>query len=127
MIPLWNIQRTAVSSREYRMPCIDEVFYEHIFDLPDERMVDDGYLIETKADILSLRYEENKVVLKTKQDSLKDVWGDEVNSDYSIETSNPDRITSESGESIWNNTNRINELRNKWEEQNNIKYEESEE
>lgn len=73
MIPLWNIQRTEVSSREYRMPCIDEVFYEHIFDLPDERMADDGYLMETKEDILSLRYEENKVILKTKQESLKDV------------------------------------------------------
>lgn len=73
MIPLWNIQRTEVSSREYRMPCIDEVFYEHIFDLPDERTADDGYLMETKEDILSLRYEENKVILKTKQDSLKDV------------------------------------------------------
>ncbi len=73
MIPLWNIQRTAISSQEYRMPCIDEVFYEHIFYLPDERVADDGYLMETKADILSLRYEENKVLLKAKQDSLKDV------------------------------------------------------
>lgn len=73
MIPLWNIERTAVSSREYRVPCIDDVFYEHIFDLPDEKMADDGYLMETKEDILSLRYEENKVILKTKQDSLKDV------------------------------------------------------
>ena len=73
IIPLWNIQRTAINSREYRMPCIDEVFYEHIFYLPDERVEEDGYLMETKEDILSLRYEENRVLLKTKKDSLKDV------------------------------------------------------
>lgn len=73
IIPLWNIQRTAINSREYRMPCIDEVFYEHIFYLPDERVEEDGYLMETKEDILSLRYEENRVLLKTKKDALKDV------------------------------------------------------
>lgn len=73
IIPLWNIQRTAINSREYRMPCIDEVFYEHIFYLPDERVEEDGYLMETKEDILSLRYEGNRVLLKTKKDSLKDV------------------------------------------------------
>lgn len=73
MIPLWNIQRIEISSMEFRVPCIDEVFYEHIFFLPDERVADDGYLMETEADILSLRYEESKVVLKSRQDSLKDV------------------------------------------------------
>lgn len=73
MIPLWNIQRTAINSQEYMMPCMNEIFYEHIFYLPEERVNDDGYLMEAKEDILSLRYEENKVLLKAKQDSLKDV------------------------------------------------------
>lgn len=36
MILLWNIRQFAVHSREYRVPCIDEVFYEHVFYLPQE-------------------------------------------------------------------------------------------
>ncbi|MBO5055728.1 MAG: hypothetical protein J6C64_05150 [Lachnospiraceae bacterium] len=73
MMPLWNIQKEAVNSREFRVPCIDEVFYEHIFYLPDDRAEEDGYLVEAKEDILSIRYERNRVLLKTKQDILQDV------------------------------------------------------
>lgn len=73
MMPLWNIQKEAVNSREFRVPCIDEVFYEHIFYLPDERAEEDGYLVEAKEDIFSIRYERNRVLLKTKQDTLQDV------------------------------------------------------
>lgn len=73
MIPLWNVQKEAVNSWEFRIPCIDEVFYEHIFYLPDGRIEKDGYLVEAKEDILSIRYEKNRVLLKTKQDTLKNV------------------------------------------------------
>ncbi|GFI03895.1 hypothetical protein AALA79_13575 [Lachnospiraceae bacterium 64-25] len=73
MIPLWNIERTAAGTHEYRMPCIDEVFYEHFFYLSDGTAWEDGCLIDTGDDILSVRYEQNKVVLKTRQQSLKDI------------------------------------------------------
>lgn len=73
MMPLWNIQKAAIDSQEFRTPCIDEVFYEHAFYLPDEREEKDGYLIETKEDILSIHYEMNRVLLKSRQKSLKDV------------------------------------------------------
>lgn len=73
MIPLWNIEKTAAVTQEYRIPCMDEVFYEHVFYLSDEKAEEDGYLIDTGDDILSIRYEMNRVVLKTRQQSLKDV------------------------------------------------------
>lgn len=73
MMLLWNIQKTSVHSREYRIPCIDEVFYEHVFYLPQEQDTEDGYLVDAAEDILSVRYEKNKVVLKTRAETLEDI------------------------------------------------------
>jgi len=72
MIPLWNIEKKLVHSSEYRVPCIDETFYEHIFYLPEAEGSEDGYLAETEEDILSIRYEENRILLRTKEDTLGD-------------------------------------------------------
>lgn len=73
MLPLWNIERTTAGTQEYRIPCMDEVFYEHVFYLSDEKAEGDGYLVDAGDDILSIRYEENRVVLKTKQPSMKGI------------------------------------------------------
>ncbi len=71
---LWNIQKMTVRTGEYRIPCIDEVFYEHIVYLPEERAEEDGYLAEAGDDILSIRYEKNKILLKTSKETLEDVF-----------------------------------------------------
>lgn len=71
---LWNIEKTSIHSSEFRMPCIDEVFYEHIFYLPREQAQGDGYLVEAGEEILSIRYEMNKIVLKTVKESLENVF-----------------------------------------------------
>lgn len=68
---LWNVQQTKVEVQEFRTPSIDQVLYEHVFYLPEKRASEDGYLIEAEEDILSIRYEENKVLIKTKQESLQ--------------------------------------------------------
>ncbi len=73
-IPLWNIEKTSIHSSEFRVPCIDESFYEHIFYLPQEQTSDDGYLVETGEEIRSVRYEKNKIILKTKKASLENVF-----------------------------------------------------
>lgn len=73
MILLWNIRQFAVHSREYRVPCIDEVFYEHDFYLPQEQESEDGYLVDAGESILSVRNEKNKIVLKTKAEALEDI------------------------------------------------------
>ncbi len=71
---LWNIQKMTVRTGEYRIPCIDEVFYEHNVYLPEERDEEDGYLAEAGDDILSVRYEKNKILLKTPKETLEDVF-----------------------------------------------------
>ena len=73
-ILLWNIQKTTIHSNEFRIPCIDEVLYEHIFYLPEEGTAEDGNLVETGEDILSIRYEKNKIVLKTTKAALGDIF-----------------------------------------------------
>lgn len=73
MILLWNIQGISVHSREYRIPCIDDVFYEHLFYLLEDKDETDGYLAEIEEDILSVRYEKNKIILKTNAETLEDV------------------------------------------------------
>lgn len=71
---LWNIEKTSIHSSEFRMPCIDEVLYEHTFYLQQEQASSDGYLIEAGEEILSMRYEKNKIVLKTEKASLENVF-----------------------------------------------------
>lgn len=73
MVPLWNIRQIPVRSREFRMPCIDEAFYEHAFYLPEEKGQTDGYLAQAGDEILSIRYEKDKIVLKTRRDTLEDI------------------------------------------------------
>lgn len=73
LIPLWNIQRMEVHSQEFRLPCIDDVFYEHVFYLPEGQAEEDGYLAKLNEEILSVRYEKNKILLKTKKEILGDV------------------------------------------------------
>lgn len=73
MIPLWNIQRMEVHSQEFRLPSIDDVFYEHVFYLPEGQAEEDGYLAKLNDEILSVRYEKNKILLKTKKEILGDV------------------------------------------------------
>ena len=70
---LWNIQKMSVRTGEYRIPCIDEVFYEHIVYLPEEKAEEDGYLVESGDDILSMRYEKKKILLKASKETLEDV------------------------------------------------------
>lgn len=73
VIPLWNMNRRTLQSQEFRHPCLDEVFYEHIYYLGDEGDGGDGCLVDAEEEILTIRYEKNKVVLKTRQESLGDV------------------------------------------------------
>lgn len=73
MIPLWNIKKMSLSSREYRFPCIDRAVYEHIFYLEEGEDVPDGYLVEMDGEIISVRYEKERLLLKTESEALEDV------------------------------------------------------
>lgn len=74
LIPLWNIQKIMAQSQEYRYPCLDQIIYEHIYYMGDEKEIKDGYLVETCENILSIYYEKNKLILKTEKEELGNVF-----------------------------------------------------
>lgn len=49
------------------------MFYEHFFYLPQEHDVEDGCLVDASEAILSIRYEKNKIILKTTAETLEDI------------------------------------------------------
>ncbi|MDY4097784.1 MAG: hypothetical protein SOY47_13915 [Lachnospiraceae bacterium] len=73
MVPLWNVEEIQVESKEFRHPCMDEVIYEHIYALGTGRQEDVGILVETEEEFLSVRYEENRVLVKTQKEELGEV------------------------------------------------------
>ena len=65
LIPIWNIEEIRLSSAEFMKPFIDEKYYEHNVDLK-EYGLENGYLLGINDDILSLKFEEDKIVIKSK-------------------------------------------------------------
>ena len=87
MLPLWNVEEIQVESQEFRRPCMDEVIYEHIYALGRKEQEESGILVETEEEFLSVRYEENRVLVKTRKEELGEVrlyllHQQEVNSSY---------------------------------------------
>ncbi len=76
-----------------------------------------------KAGDKGRRMDELEILIGNSTNEVE-VLGIKINSDYVKETGNLERIKSETGESIWNNSDKIDELREKWETENNIEYEE---
>lgn len=73
-IPLWNVEHINFSSADFRMPCINEIYYEHEF-LIEETKAEDGYLIQFNEDILGVRHdidsENKKIVIKSTKEKYK--------------------------------------------------------
>ena len=65
LIPIWNIEEIRLNSAEFMKPFIDEKYYEHSVDLK-EYGLENGYLLGINDDILSLKFEEDKIVIKSK-------------------------------------------------------------
>lgn len=61
-IPLWNIEKLSYNSMPFPMPCIDSVNYEHVFPIK-EFGAENGYLIEPRAEIAEIRYEEGQLIV----------------------------------------------------------------
>ncbi len=73
ILPLWNVEEIQVESQEFRRPCLDEVIYEHIYALGVKEQEECGILVETEEELLSVRYEENRVLVKTRREELGEV------------------------------------------------------
>lgn len=53
------------------MPCIDGIYYEHEFNIKDAES-GDGYLVVSNADILEIRHEEGKILMKSEEETFAD-------------------------------------------------------
>lgn len=69
-IPLWNIEQIHFDSVNFMLPCIDGIYYEHEFNIPDAKEKD-GYLIETNEDILEIRHENGKIFIKSDKETFE--------------------------------------------------------
>lgn len=70
MVPLWNIEWIDFDSTDFMMPCIDGIYYEHEFLLPDTGK-EDGYLIQPNDDILEIRHEDGKIIIKSRKETFE--------------------------------------------------------
>ncbi len=73
MISLWNVEEIQMESQEFRLPCKDEVIYEHSYPLGRKGGEEGGILVDAKEEILSVRYEENQVFVKTYKEQIEEV------------------------------------------------------
>ena len=70
ILPLWNIQWMTFDGMDFMLPCTDGKYYEHSFSL--EGMAEgDGYLIQSNEDILEIRHEEGKIVIKSERETFE--------------------------------------------------------
>ena len=70
ILPLWNIQWMTFDGMDFMLPCTDGKYYEHSFSL--EGMAEgDGYLIQANEDILEIRHEEGKIVIKSERETFE--------------------------------------------------------
>lgn len=67
VIPLWNIEWIDFDSADFMVPCLDGISYEHEFMLNDWAE-EDGYMIQANEDILEIRHEKKKIIIKSSQE-----------------------------------------------------------
>lgn len=69
-VPLWNMEWVRFDSADFMLPCINGIYYEHEFSLEDKDGKD-GYLIQTNEDILEIRHEKKKIVIKSQKETFE--------------------------------------------------------
>lgn len=69
IIPLWNLKWVTFESAGFMLPCINGIYYEHEFPLNDKDK-NDGYLIQSNEDILEIRHEKEKIILKSQKETF---------------------------------------------------------
>lgn len=70
LIPLWNMEWVKFDSGDFMLPSINDIYYEHEFSL-ENQSEGDGYLIEANEDILEIRHEKNKIVMKSQKETFE--------------------------------------------------------
>ena len=63
LVPVWNIKKMTISSKDFPLPSLDKVNYEYMFDLTEEGS-EHGYLADYgDADISAVRREKNTLIV----------------------------------------------------------------
>lgn len=71
IIPLWNIEKFSFQCRKFMIPCVDDKYYEHELNLNNYDQ-DSGYMLGINEDVLSVRYEKNKIIMTSLKESFRD-------------------------------------------------------
>lgn len=69
-IALWNIEKFYFSCMKFMVPCLDGKYYEHELNLEDYD-ADSGYMVENNEDILSVRYENRKIIMTSAKENFE--------------------------------------------------------
>ena len=81
VMPLWNIEKVTLKSREFITPSNDKVYYEHEIDIKKEEE-SALMLICPESGIVGIRQEVGKVIVKTDEESYTDFLGYKINNIY---------------------------------------------
>ena len=81
VMPLWNVEKVTLKSREFITPSNDKVYYEHEIDIKKEEE-SALMLICPESGIVGIRQEVGKVIVKTDEESYTDFLGYKINNIY---------------------------------------------
>lgn len=70
-ILLWNLEPFSFRCMKFMVPCLDGKHYEHELNLGDYDP-DSGYMVEGNEDILSIRYEKDRILMTSFQETFED-------------------------------------------------------
>lgn len=70
-ILLWNLEQFTFRCMKFMVPCPDGKHYEHELNLEDYNP-DSGYMVEGNEDILSIRYENGRILMTSFKETFED-------------------------------------------------------
>lgn len=70
ILPLWNVEWLSFDSADFMLPGLDGICYEHEFSLEDQEE-QDGYLISSNEEILEIRHEKKKIVIRSRKETFE--------------------------------------------------------
>ena len=70
VIPLWNIEPVTFNSMNFMVPCVDGIYYEHEFLIGEENRKD-GYLIQSREEIMEIRHEKERIMIRSTCESFQ--------------------------------------------------------
>lgn len=69
-IAVWNVERFLFHCTKFMVPSLDGKYFEHELDLRDYDK-DSGYMVGCNEDIMSIRYEEDKIILTSLKETFE--------------------------------------------------------